>query len=321
MKLIFSTDTTEFAKEFKESLGFVDANFPFQKIAQDLFSATANLISEIGQETYDEIAEIYEKPNPTETEKETLRLAKTAIANHAYTLFAPSNDLQHGVNGRKMLTSNDSKTPFEHMLVASNDELERRIFRSKDNLLNYLDANNAIWKASENYKASHRNFVRTVTEFNLFYVIDSRYLLLKLSPGLALSEKREIIPRIGKEKFQQLKEKRKNNTDLNDAETHLLSLIQEATVYDSLSWGIPRLQATLFPSGLFYEVRSDRATISGRSVPLGNQVDQMKQLFRKDAESTFLEIERLVAPPPPVPTERSKEKYPFGFCPSDKFVT
>src|SRR5690554_535265 len=229
MKLLFNKTDADFSKEFKTALGFVDADFKFVKLAQDLRTATRSLITIIGSDTYLEIVDTYESDTiDYETNAVAiLRLAQNAVANHAYRLFAPANDLQHGVNGRKMLTTLDSKTPFEHMLVASDDEMERRSFRAMDDLINLLDESSATWKDSDNYKASHKNFVRTVDQFDQFYTIESRFLLQKLSPGLALAEKREIISRIGISAYAALKVKLKENLPLDPEEGYLISLIQE----------------------------------------------------------------------------------------------
>lgn len=325
MELLFNKTDADFSREFKEALGYVDADFKFTKLAPDLRTATRSLAKEIGNDTYLEMVATYQSTfDYQSTEGQILQLAQNAIANHAYRLFAPANDLQHGVNGRKMLTSEDSKTPFEHMLVASDDEMERRSFRAMDDLINLLDESSSTWKSSDNYKASHKNFVRTVAEFDEFYTIESRYLLQKLAPGLSLAEKRVIIPRIGKAVFDDLKAKRKDDATLTPDEINLLLLINEACVYYSLSWGIPRLQATLFPTGLYQQIRSDRSAIKGRAVPLGNQVDQLSQLFKFDTERVLIEIEDFVKPEP-IPGQPEPNSIPvedeFGFSVDDGFAS
>lgn len=329
MKLLFSQTSDTFSREFKEALGYVDANFPLIKIRPDLRNATRELINLIGSDTYNEIATTYENKDkeapdkPSDEEMNLLILAQNAVANMAYRFFAPSNDLQHGVNGRKMLTDEKSKTPFEHMIVASNDELERRTNRAMDDLIDALDADSDTWKNSEEYKKTHRLFVRTTREFDLFYTINSRFLLQKLSPGLYLSEKREILSRIGAEKFKTLKEKRDgtDNTPLEDSELALLMLIQEATVYSALAWGVVRLQPTLFPDGIYQAIRSDRITISGKIPFAGNQIDQLAQRFTADAARTLKEIEKAVAPAPDPTDYECPDHDKFGYSINDKFVT
>jgi hypothetical protein len=318
----------------KTALGFIDADLPYVKIMPDLRTATAQFIEVIGQDTYDDLYAIYTESNDAPDEATTgdnaymLQLAQYAIATAAYRLFAPANDLQHGVNGRKMLKDEESgyERPYEHMLVASNDDLERRSFRAMDDLLKVLDELSDTWKDSNEYKASHRLFVRTTAEFDMYFPINSRLLLLKLQPGLAQAERREILPRITKEVFGTLKAKRNgtNSTALTATEQVLLSLIQEACVYSALSWSMPRLQATLFPQGILQPVRGDSATIKGRAVPQGNQIDQMAQKFALDAAKVLADIEAVLQPeevPTPVNSEAAPKSVPFGFDDDSAFVS
>ena len=324
MKLLFNKEGADFSKEFKDILPFVDADFKFEKMLPDLRNATREVAGFLGNTTYLEIVNTYEGEfDKASTAGQIVIFAQTAIATMGYRTFAPVNDLQHGKNGRKMLTSEDSKTPFEWMMVNSNDELERRSFRAMDELINLLDESSATWKASENYKASHRLFVRTVAEFNQFYTINSRYLLEKLSPGLAIAEKRLIVPRIGAAAFDALKEKRKTNAVLSAEEGILLLLIQEATAYAALAWGIIRLQVTLFPDSIAQAVRGDRATINGRMPVVNNALDQLEQKFKQDAEAVLLDIEALVKVPdsPSTPdVNKIPEEDNFGFATDDGFV-
>jgi hypothetical protein len=324
MKLLFNKPGADFSKEFKDALGFVDADFKFQKIKPDLVNATQEIASFLGNTTYLEIVATYESNFDYETTAgQILQFAQNAIANLAYRYFAPSNDLQHGTNGRKMLTSEDSKTPFEYMIVASNDELERRSHRAMDNLINLLDESSNTWKASDNYKATHRLFVRTVKEFNQFYTINSRYLLEKLSPGIAMAEKRLIIPRIGQTAYDALKAKRKDGSALSADEEPLLLMIQEATVYAALAWGVIRLQVTLFPDSISQAVRGDRATIKGRMPIVNNVLDQLEQKFKEDTAQVLLDIEAAVKEPDPEPTTQTTncpDEDKFGFRTDDGFV-
>lgn len=322
MKLLFNKTDADFSREFRETLGYVDAAFPFVKIAPDLRNATREIIDLIGADTYDEIYDFYKTDFDYNTDDgQILRTAQNAIANMAYRYFAPSNDLQHGPNGRKMLTSEESKTPFEHMILASNDEMDRRTNRAMDDFIETLDENSATWRNSENYKQTHRLFVRTTKEFDTYYMIGSRYLLQKLSPGLALAEKREIIPRITQTKYDALKTKRKTNTPLDAEEEALLMLIQEATVYLALSWGVVRLQPTLFPDGIYQTIRSPHLTANAKVPFEGNQIDQLAQRFRWDAEKTLKEIEKVVAPPPDLDAYECPDQDKFNFSIDDKFVT
>ena len=311
MKLIFGENSGDASVQLRTALGFIDADFPLEKIAPDLRTATKDMISIIGQATYDDLllidAEHQDAPAETTAgdNASMLEMARSVVAINAYRLFAPVNDLQHGTNGRKMLTDDDSKMPFEHMLVKSDDELERRSHRAMDDLITLLDKISASWKASEDYKESFRLFVRTTKEFDRFHVMGSRLLLMKLQPDMEYVETREILPRIGKEVFDSMKDKL-NGTDqaaMTEKELVLLPLIREACVNSSLSRGVIRLQGTLFPEGLMRKTRGDRSNIKGRIGFLGNQVDQAKEFFKDTAARVLLDIEAVVTTYEPVVEE------------------
>lgn len=295
MELLFEKTAGAFAGEIKEAIGFIDADFKFRKMRQDIRSATQELVDVIGLPTYELIRTEYVKPDTDVNKKKALvELAQAAIALQAYKYFAPANDLAHTANGRKMRNSENEANPFPWMVVSNDDELQRRAYRSIDDLIAHLDTYIPEWKLSTAYQNTHKQFIRNTADFDTAFVIKSRLLLHKLSPGITQSEKGEILPRIGVELFNSLKDKRKANTALNPNEEDLLLLIQKATAYSSLAWGLPRLQLTLFPEGVLYNYRSDRADIKARKPSEAMHVESMAQHFEQDAEKALKEIEAFI---------------------------
>lgn len=331
MKIIFGKQFADASLELKEALGFIDADLRLVNLKSDLRRATYDLIAVIGEETYKEIISLYISGKPTGEDEwdedlvdELVHLTQYHVGVTAYSYYAPSSDIVHGNNGRKMDNGEHQKTPFEHLLVRDDEALQRRAYRGLDDLLNFLDKHSTVWKQSEAYKLSHKLFIRTVKEFDQFFNMNSRLLLIKLAPGIAQCEKREILPRIGIEAFNFLKSKRNGTSEIamTEKDNTLLYLIQDACVNASLAWGLPRMRATLFPEGVLKQVRSERSTISGRSVTMGNEIEQMAQHFKDDALATLQEIESLVAVPLPA-TEISEveDTTPdYGFDGDDIFV-
>lgn len=340
MELPFSTTDTEFQKQFKEALGFTDADIPLRKIKPDLRNAAQELIDLIGQPTYDSLIansklDIEGESGATAPYQDEYltELFRYSISTIAYAMFAPSNDLGHTPNGRRMRTSDDEKTPFEWMMARDDDNLQRRSYKAVDSLINYLDANSATWKGSDAFTASHKLFVRNLKDFEPRYQLSSSLLLLKLSPGIDMCEKRDITSRITKELFDSLKAKvlyfakEPEGTDqdaITENEAIMIELIKDACCYFSLSWGIKRLQVNLFPEGILQPVRGDRATIKGRSVPQFLEVDQVSNLFKEDADKALAEIEAhyKVMFPPVIDTSNTNKQTqePYGFADDDLFV-
>lgn len=327
MNLLFKS-ADGFPSDFKDALGYVDADIPYQKIKPDLITATEEIINVIGQTTYDAILANYQLEAGAEGKDTRLTdHARYSIANWAYMLFAPTNDLGHTPNGRRMRSSDDEKTPFEWMMARDDDNLQKRTYRALDILIKYMDASFATWKTSDAYKASHDLFLRTTDEFKVAYQLDSRLILLKMRPGIEECEVQEILPRIGEDLFNQLKTKRKENGELNANEKLLLRLIQKASAYYALSWAVTRLQANLLPEGVLQQVRSDRQILKARVVPVGMEVSHMSLMFEEDAKRQYLEIEKLmkVIDPPVVDTtivktDKEIETDTYGFNSDDTFV-
>ena len=318
MELLFKD--TEFSQEFKDALGFVDSDIKFRKIKPDLLVATRNLKELIGDTTYEALVANNVKLDSDETKDKTLdEFSRNAIAITAYVLHAPLNNLAHTPNGRRMRSSDDEKTPFEWMLKNDDDNLQKRANRSLDTLIKYMDESLPAWKESKVYLKSFESYIRNISEFNPFYVLESRLLLLKLTPAILTCEKRLVIPRITSELNSTLKAYRKTHPEtIDDTNEELIKLIQEACAYYSLSWALPRLQLNLFPDGILQSYRSDRSTISASKVPEGMQVDQVSQLFKEDYEKALIEIEALVKEPETIDTEITTIE--DGFDDDDPFV-
>lgn len=325
------SNTTTFASQFKDALGFTDSDIPVRKVKPDLRSSCKDIIKVIGQSTYDALCanttlniEGASGASDPYQDVDLTELFRHAVASKTYALFAPANDLGHTPNGRKMRTSDDEKTPFEWMMVRDDDNNERRYYRALDALIGYMDDEFQTWKDSDEYQESFKLFVRNVDEFDEHYLIDSPLLYLKLKKGLELCEKNDIVPRIGKDLSESIKTKLKAGTDLEPNEEELLYLIREATCFSAMSWGLIMYQANLFPKGVFQAVYSDRNTITAKNTPQFLEADQAAKKFETLRDTSFMRIEELMSvinPPEEVEeTDSETEVDQFGFSQDDEFV-
>jgi len=147
MKLLFTPET--FSQDFRELLGFVDADINFTSVKSDLTSATREIITLIGQTTYDRWIALFEKENRTAEENEQLHLMRYPVAMNTYRLLAPSKDLQHTNQGRLMRTDDQQARPFQWMIDANNEANERKYYRAVDQLFEYLFADSAFKETLE----------------------------------------------------------------------------------------------------------------------------------------------------------------------------
>jgi hypothetical protein len=309
MNLLFQTTGTAGNSELKELLGFIDADLKLKNLIPDIITATNDVIDLIGIEVYNKAIAAYANGTIADENKAFIYSVRYPIAVNAYRLYSPSNDLAHTNNGRKMRQDDGEKQAFEWMLDRDNAAMEKRYYRALDDLIKFLDRSKVaqesptslytIWTASDAFKKTQKLFIRTVEEFDSFFPIQSRLLLIKLAPGISDCEQYEIRPRVSVEKINALKLALKSNTAITDAtEIELIRLIRQASVSYSLAWSMPRLSVQLYPEGVLQHVTSDRATTRGAKPTLKNETQEARQAFEIDYKRALSDIEKLLEPPP-----------------------
>lgn len=308
MQLLFQTTGTGGNTEIKTLLGALDADIKIQNLIPDLITSTNDVIDLIGIEVYNKAVEAYAAGETADEDKLFVYSVRYPIAVNAYRLFAPSNDIAHTNNGRKMKQDDSEKLPFQWMIDADNAAMEKRYYRALDDLIKFLDRSKVedeltttlytIWTNSDAFIATQKLFIRTVSEFDDCFPIQSRLLLIKLAPGISKCEQYEIRPRLGVDKFNALKTALKSNTAITDAtDLTLIRLIREASAAYSLAWAMPRLSVQLYPEGVLQHVTSEKATTKGAKPTLKNETEAARQAFMEDANRAFVEIEKLLEPP------------------------
>jgi hypothetical protein len=304
MKLLFKK-TPAGSTELKELMGFIDADLKIQNLIPDLNTATNDVIDLIGIEVYNKAFELYNEGVTADENKDFIYAVRYPIAVNAYRLFSESNDVAHTNNGRKMRIDENQKQAFEWMLDRDNIALEKRYYRALDDLIKFLDRSKTntetsttlytIWTTSDAFKATHNLFIRTVAEFDRFFTIKSRLLLIKLAPALFECEQYKIKPRVGASKFTALKQALIAGTPTSTDDLELIRLIQKASVFYALAWAMPRLSVQLFPEGVMQTMVKDKAKTAAKL-----DTQDAKMAFENDFEKTLLEIETLLAPPPTI---------------------
>lgn len=320
MKLIFNKDDSAHS-EIREVTGFTDADLDFEVLKPSIEIATDELIKVIGADTYKAIYDAY-KDGGAVISKEIVRKAQRAVAFRAIMLLAPLKDLAFTNQGRAMRSDTHLKSPFEWQIVKHDESLEAIYYRSLDALIEALDLSNPVvsgtvkWKDTEVYKNSFNILFRTTDEFNEYFAIESRYLLMKLSPGLKKVQKEEIIPRMTAELYEDYVEKLKASEDVPNPK--ILSLMKEASAYLALAWAVPRMSAVLFPSGVFQNYAASKDSFRGKQVPQKSEVGVITLLFQEDGKKALHQLEELLKPIQP---KDESPLYEMKINPRDKYVS
>ena len=312
MIAIFNKNNNSSA-ELKEFIPYIDKDFKFDNLIPDINTSIKELKKLIGSEILDLLVQVYAEADYTDLQKEFLRVVRYPIIVNAYRFYAPTNDLSHTNNGRKMTSDTSMKMPFEHMIDRDNDAQEKRYYRALDDLIDYLDAQqkfetpadedeefeNSIyqaWTNSDNFKKSHQLFVRTYDDFNDNFPIKSRLILLMLRKGLELCETDEIIPRISKNKYDELKTKLQAAEEISDNEKKLIKYIQQGCVMYAMAWSIPRFSVNLYPEGVLQHYTSDRITSQAKKPSLNLEPQTAQAAFKLDFEKSMRQLEQFIAP-------------------------
>lgn len=323
MKLIFKD-----SDYISDILSFIDADIQIKEIKSELYTATREVYDLIGTQTYDYVWSLFDTEVLTKDTAFLLFNVRYAILLDAWRHHAPSRDLSHTVNGRKMRNDANEKAAFEWMVNSDNENLERKYYKAMDTLLNLLDETNPIvvtnpkikWKDTEAFKATYNVFVRTTKDFEAYFPIHSRYLLEKLQPGISKCQRTEIKSRLGTVQYNILLNQVKSST--TEVDEDLLELIKEASVYYALAWALRRLRVTLLPEGILQKYKGGVST-NNTKPPEKMEAELAAQSFDADTRQALSAIEDYLKPEL---TETEKEaldvtKPNFGFDDDDDFVT
>ena len=343
MKLFFNIEDQDISSdEIKELLGFVDSNISFVNLLSDFITASKEVRQFIGTDLYDLLHSKFTEGltegkyeyDYSEDESNLIRALRYPIAMRAYSLYAPTNDLSHSNDGRRMRNSETEKMAFEWMLDKDEKNQQRRYYRGLDDLIDLLDEskpegydslNDAAkkltiyynWISSSSYKSLKGLLLNSLSQFNDVFTIESRYLLMQLKSGIAECERREILPRIGEDRLQLIKASEELE---NPVLSKIKDLAIEACAFYALAWGIPRKSITMFPEGVLQFQVSDRVTMNAKKPAMLNEHELARQAFSLSATNALLDIESLLKPTPIESTEPNEPfvPMPYNRCADDK---
>jgi len=297
------------SEELKDLLGFLDVDIKYKNIKQEINTSTREIIKLLSKPIYDSVYEDY----INEKENDLIELVQYAIALDAYRHYAPNGDVSHTNNGRRMRMDGEEKQAFEWLIDRDNNALERKYYRALDTLINYLFEHNAEWKNTDTYIQLVSSIFKTTEEFDEIFPINSRLLLLKLTPGVKRCLDFEIKPRIDSEQFKLL------TTKPEELDRELLMLVKTICVYYSLAWAMPRLSVQLFPEGMLQGYVSDKITTQGRKPAVKNEVAYARENFENDYQDYLLKLEDSLKPKhiEPIEQESSNQMFLSG----DRYIS
>lgn len=285
MKALFNKNENA-SDELKELLGFLDVAIKYKNIKQEINASTREIQTLLSKPIYDQLYADYIEGR----ENDLIELVQYPIALNAYRQYAPNGDVSHTNNGRRMRMDENEKQAFEWLLDRDNNALERKYYRALDTLINYLIENHSEWKNTEAYSQLASSIFKTTEEFDTIFPINSRFLLLKLIPGVKRCLDFDIKSRITPQQMKSLLSKPE------ELDPELVTIIKTACAYYALAWAMPRLSVQLFPEGMLQGYVSDKITTQSRKPTLKNELAYARENFENDYKEYLLKLEEFVSP-------------------------
>lgn len=287
MKTLFNKSGTNGSTELKNLLGFLDVDIKYANIKSDILTATKEVRLLVGKEVFDRAYGAYQ--NDEEGDSDLIYYLRFPIAINAYRMYAPNADLAHTPNGRKMRVDQHEKNAFEWMIDRDNEALERKYYRALDDLLHFLEENEIKeWIESEEYKKIQQSIFKTTDDFNEFFPIESRLLLIRMIPGINQCLSHEIKPRIGEQLTELISD------DISPEKEELYFCVKQACAYYALAWSLSRFSVRMFPEGVLQKYSSDRASTKASKIPQYNEIAWAKQSFEQDFQKAIGRIEMIL---------------------------
>lgn len=284
--------------ELKALLGFLHASNTFANIETDVLLAHEDMTELIGlplmakaQAHYN--SEAYNTGGEVKLLDDLVHYIQLPIAYYATHNYAAHSDVSHGDDGRKVVIDvENQKMAWEWMIARDDEATLNKAHKTTDRLITFLDANQdniAEWKNSDAQKLARSLFINTAKQFNDIFPIDnSRRFFLKITPFIRESERKYLLPVLGKTRFDDIKAAiaSGNFTDYDD----MLMLIRVPLVYYALNLAVKRLAINILPNGIFQEYISDRLTMKAKLPAPTDVRKDVAQSFMADAQ---LELENL----------------------------
>lgn len=235
------------------------------------------------------------------------------LAVHAYRMYAPSSDLTHSDKGRQIFVSEQEKPAFEWQIEKDNENLCALANKATDILLEWLDEHKddpapaeegagqepedpevpsllLVWKDSDAYLASKDLFINTTEQMeDVFPIAGSRVTFLALVPFLRRCQHNEILPVIGKTRYDNLLSSMVDESFATDETTALLEKVRGVMGLMALSVAVKRLSAQVLPDGIFTSVVS--GVIKGKNKAEKIDRNEVSSSLEKDARREMTKLQ------------------------------
>lgn len=244
MKMIFDRNG-EGRQELVAALGMISDSLDYSKWKPVLPLAARQLTCIIGADVLSAIVALYWDEDLDPEKEELVFMAQRAVAYFAWVKVVPTLDAQHGGSGRQRKLGENEKGLTALQEYKDEMNILNLAYESVDALVGFLEEKQFdFWEKSLAKRQMDGLLIRTKDEFDEFYHIGSHRLFLILVPILREIQRTDILPVVGKERFDWLVRRDPNVCDT------LLEECQRPLALLAIKKAVDRLPVEVIPEGI-----------------------------------------------------------------------
>ncbi len=213
----------------------------------------------IGKDMYNDI-DTYLQSSDQSDEKynELIDRIRLPLIYYACYLYAPIGNVQVSSTGIHIVVNENKKTAFEWQI----DKLEQSWLNTAhdfiEEVIEYLNENASTftkWRESDEYIKAHSLFILSAKQFNEYvFINNSRRLYSALTPIIEDIERKYILPTIGTDMFNALKEDQQSSSGPSEYNEILINKIASAVAKLSMARAVKEFSIEIIPNALFEKV-------------------------------------------------------------------
>ena len=273
--------------EFKQHVGLnesTDEDY-FALLQPDLLLAEHDhLRPALGSDFFDELLD-----DTTEVATELRRLLAFSLANLAMVSFLDVAQVQISGSGVQIISTEREKTAFQWQIDRLQANLCRKGFNGLEKALAYLERHATdfpTWAASETAQRGRAHFLASAAAFSAYYNISNARLTFQaLASLLRKTESFRLLPALGEDFFEELKQQLRTDTLTAENEQLLGEYVRPALAHLTMAQAIGELGFSLNGQALELNVyRPDDANGKESDPGLTQLLDQKTAQALHDGE-------------------------------------
>ena len=269
----------------------------------------------IGVECYQQLIDIANASGSWDSSMdEVMELARTAVSLYALYLGIDEMAVSVSSQGIQVIANDTHKPAPQYAVMNLRETWIARAHRNMDFLLEYLDEHREVFTTFS--PATKGLFITSAKHFQKYVDIrESRRLYVSLQPIMKSVERKYILQTLGKEYFEEIKEKINGSAseELSADDQTILDLIEPAVAHLTIARALQEISIDVLDWGIFETAGNTFESVKGKANTNAERVSTMLEANLNDGNAEIKELQEYLD------TNASKDKYEAYFN-SSKYI-